>query len=540
MLIVDSVFSLLLRPCSSIPSTFHKNSELNTNPPKNLSQVDQDKLDIESIPQAWLEPYMESEILDEEAMTYAGVNYKDKLKEIRDKKKGGRAASATPPAAAVTVTTPPLPPAAPVKVEAPAAVVARPPPPPVQAQPPVVVPQAVSMPSPPAQTVPPPASTTAGTLSDDAKRQTLRTFMGLLLKHRGGSGFGKGRLQGDDIDKFEDAMNKVTAMLKQEAGASGSPTTVVAAVPPPQAAVVATPPPVSQYTPVATVAPPASPGSSAARVTGIIACIEGAILMYKNSPPEMKEGVLITLRAALVSAVNTCNAVIAESNGGVMTVNFNANSQSTAASASSGTVQIEGIIACIEGAILMYKNSPPELQSSVLATLNGALMTAVYTCNKVIANNDLVNYNSYNAVTGTVPESVATTPSTFYAVVEEPASVVVAAPVAPSTSAIAPTPTSVGTDANTKALEQIYNDLKEASGNAKLGLNGQLSGEEASNLANRMDEMRSLLMSELESGIPDPEPEPVQVVGGTAVPEASSSVSKYQQMLAKAKAAKSG
>ena len=49
---------------------------------------------------------------------------------------------------------------------------------------------------------------------------------------------------------------------------------------------------------------PNSP-SGPAQVKSMLACIEGMIVMYKHRPPELKESALITVCAALLSAVYT-------------------------------------------------------------------------------------------------------------------------------------------------------------------------------------------------------------------------------------------
>ena len=45
----------------------------------------------------------------------------------------------------------------------------------------------------------------------------LKAGLGLLLKHRGGPGFGHGRLQGVELDSLEDRLRSITKKLKEEA-----------------------------------------------------------------------------------------------------------------------------------------------------------------------------------------------------------------------------------------------------------------------------------------------------------------------------------
>lgn len=46
--------------------------------------------------------------------------------------------------------------------------------------------------------------------------QELRTSLGLLLKHRGGPGFGHGRLRGAELDSLEGRLRSLTQKLIQE------------------------------------------------------------------------------------------------------------------------------------------------------------------------------------------------------------------------------------------------------------------------------------------------------------------------------------
>lgn len=46
----------------------------------------------------------------------------------------------------------------------------------------------------------------------------LQTLTGYLLKHRGGPGFGSGRLKGAELESFEQLMDEVKLLLRAEAG----------------------------------------------------------------------------------------------------------------------------------------------------------------------------------------------------------------------------------------------------------------------------------------------------------------------------------
>jgi hypothetical protein len=320
-------------------------------------------------------------------------------------------------------------------------------------------------------------------------------LQGMLLKHRGGSGFGPGRLTGPEVGNFEQLAVDVSAILRDEARHAPSvqePAAVkqMAAV---QAAQQA------QQAVQAPSVPAAAANSQPAdqRINGMIACMEGAIQMYKHSPPEMQEGVLVTLRAALLSAVSTCNDIIA--NNEVANV---PNVQAAAANSQPADQRINGMIACMEGAIQMYKHSPPEMQEGVLVTLRAALLSAVSTCNGIIANNEVANVQAYQTAT-LAPEAVS-------------------APAAPTAA-----PKSLGgIDDNSQVLQQVYSKLKAAAGDGKMGLRKGLDPQDASELADNIAEMRSLLVGELDGGIPEP------------TEQSSSGGSKYQELLAKAKAEK--
>jgi hypothetical protein len=463
-----------------------------------------------------------------------GARYKEKLAQRRNKASGGAPAASAAPASPAEVSAPPKPapasepqkveepvarvatpePAAPPKVEEPVAKVATPEPP---AQPKVEEPVAVAAPAAPQQSTP----SISTSSSPDEIRTAIRTLMGLILKHRGGPGFGAGGLKGAEIGKYEKLMNDMTAFLKEEAearhtGPTAAVAQAVAAVPQPPAAVQNPPTPQVSAIPQAPATPqasfaglatvPTSP-SSAAQIDGMLNCIDGAILMYRNSPQELKESMLMTVRAALLSAVNTCNKVMGQNEGIPSTTGAGTN--------------VDTMFACIEGAIKMYRNSPPELQQGVLLTVRAALLSAIGTCNKIVAENDVQNFMDYKQATAgmNMPQQTPK-PVQFYDVEQ------VAQEEEPETSLSA----SIGADANTVVLENIYNKIEAAAGKGKFGLREDLTAEEASELADSIAEMRSIMMEELNNGIPGA---PV-----AAAASSGSTTSMYQKMLEKARAEK--
>ena len=453
----------------------------------------------------------------------SGISYKEKLAQMKAKRAGGGTAASTPPPAPVPAPPAPEPPA---PVKEPEAVVKAAEPEPT-AKPPsafavdqilpeepkvepvqVAAPAPVPAPRPQQPTITIPKVTTSS--SSEVIREGVRTLQGLLIKHRGGPGFGAGGLKGNEIAQYEELMGDISALLKAEAMSN------VGTEPPPP---VAQAPPA----PVAAAPAPAVPSASGdlSKVDSILAALDGAILMYRNSPAELKPSVLATLRAALLAAVDACTNAMADDAG-------------VPASTAAAGAEVEGMLACVEGATLMYRNSPPELQIGVLTMLRAALLSAVNTCNKVIADGEVENVKQYQEATATMdkPAPVAK-PTQFYEAQvgsEQPAAAAAAA-----------------VDENTQKLEKIYNSLQGAAGDGKMGLRSDLSAAEATELADGIAEMRAIMMEELANGIPEatsvplPAPTPVAEPAVAAAPAAAASggtatMSRYQQMLAKAKA----
>ena len=56
--------------------------------------------------------------------------------------------------------------------------------------------------------------------SEDIHR-SLCTLQGLILKHRGGPGFGAGQLKAPEASKLETSLTEVTTLFGKEAGMSG-------------------------------------------------------------------------------------------------------------------------------------------------------------------------------------------------------------------------------------------------------------------------------------------------------------------------------
>jgi hypothetical protein len=343
-------------------------------------------------------------------ITTAGMSYKEKLKA----KQAGKNMVAPKPVPIVQqIVEIPLAPVLPLP----------PPPPPVVQQ--VVEPPPVEsllLPIVLSQQAAPAPSVRAARNADDS-RQDIRTLQGLLLKHRGGSGFGSGLLRGDEVSKFETTLEDVITCLRGEADTI--PSVAVAAAP------------------VAFVAPPiVSPVDVTSALTKMgptLACVEGAILMYKNSPVEMQSIMMPTLRAALLAAVTTCTAVIGDGSAPL----------SVALNTADASKRMIPTLACVEGAVQMYKNSPPELQPIMAITIRAALVAAVTTCDQLLGG------MSPQPAAATTVHAV-TVPVVVTAAIPEPV--------------VTTTPLYSGNDSNSQFLQGVYKSLVAASGSEKYGL----------------------------------------------------------------------
>jgi hypothetical protein len=360
---------------------------------------------------------------------------------------------------------------------------------------------------------------TVSTNTDDA-RQKIRTLMGLILKHRGGPGFGKGRLKGAEIVRFESLLQDVSALLREEANNALSLDSPLPSTTPtiPSNDQVMPPSPQVQTDSTMDISVTVGGGASSANIDidSTIACIEGAITMYKNSPPQLQPSVLVTLRAAFLSAIGTCNTILT--------------AQPPPTMAGHPDNRMDNTISVIEGAITMYKNSPPGLKESVLGTFRAALISAVETCTVALGTEQQLSPPSppSPSATGYPAKEVFPVPETA-PVALSPADESMRVP----QNSTGHSSSDSGTDPNSKRLREIYAKVKSAAGDGRLGLNGELMPREAEELADELVDMRRILMQELE--LDDSQPESLFQATGKGK---SSIGSKYQQMLAKARAEK--
>jgi hypothetical protein len=150
----------------------------------------------------------------------------------------------------------------------------------------------------------------------------------LLLKQRGGPGFGAGRLRETEAHRLENTLKKVIGILRSEdadfiagtdaAAAAAAATPPVARVPKPiqkaQSVQPAKPTqpaqPIQHAQEMQSTPPPAQ--SQVDPMTGAIACVEAALKMYQDASPAEREVMMIPLREALMAAASGANKVIAE------------------------------------------------------------------------------------------------------------------------------------------------------------------------------------------------------------------------------------
>jgi len=271
---------------------------------------------------------------NEDTKFSSGVSYKQKLEQMKAKRGGGgvSAVQQPPPQKVVSKAPPPAqvaPPAPkmqqPPVVQKPLTPIQQPLAPPAPVQPKAVQPKAFS---PPAMATPTRAEAATeeevpGAMSEDEKRRELRTLQGLLLKQRGGPGFGAGRLREAEAQRLETSLEKVMNILRSENGdfVAGTPATAsppIAQAPKPvQPAQPAKPAqPMQPPAPVQPVQPiqsaPAPVQSQFDPMTGSIACVEAALKMYQDASPAERQVMMIPLREALMAAASGANKAIAE------------------------------------------------------------------------------------------------------------------------------------------------------------------------------------------------------------------------------------
>ena len=328
-----------------------------------------------------------------------------------------------------------------------------------------------------------PATTSSDSGADEDKaRRDIRTLMGLILKHRGGKGFGSGVLKEMEANRLKDTLGEVMTVLKAEAETSS----VAAAPEEPVAAATAA------------AAPSSADGEDEEQTRRDIRTMMGLILKHRGGKGfgsgVLKEPEATRLKGLLDNVVGILKeetdggAPAAETTEGPASIGSVAAGivEATKAAAPAGSAteagapapSVTGAIACVEGAVQLFKASGPEEQESLLPSLRAALLSAADT----LAAAEKASSSSSSSVeaASAAPMSGMSFPSTY--AVSEPA-------------------TPAGDDANTKQLREIQSKLKAAAGEGKFGLK-VLSKEEASSLGDALVDMRTILMEELDAGIP--------------------------------------
>jgi hypothetical protein len=217
------------------------------------------------------------------------------------------------------------------------------------------------------------------------------------------------------------------------------------------------------------------------RLAPALACVEGAMTMYANSPPEIQQNLLFSLHTALVSASDTCARVIplynqvssSGSSPGMQGGNVPGGDGAVMATFSSTNVdpRLAPSLACVAGAIQMYRNSPSDMKQGMLMALRAALMSAANTCATLVDVGGSV-YQTYNLASPPVSSSVSSNPITqqnaYEADIEEATDKV---------SDLQASQIFVGDDPNSAFLRKVYSALESASGEGNLGL-GPISPSE--------------------------------------------------------------
>jgi len=432
------------------------------------------------------------------------LSYKDKL-EAAKRKKMGLAASVPTLAPPVPVPVPaPAPPAvAPVVAEE---KVAPPPPPkpaavvsPVTIEPPT--PQTPQTPTTP-QFPPPHVAEAAdpvpqpdmlvptvdeessapvappSSADDDETRNKLRTLMGLTLKHRGGPGFGAGRLKPNEVEKYKDALNGVMDVLKSEAGMATNADAMDAKVenyfradakdataenivdemlsvpsaPPTPEVVPSTPTPttpavssISAPEVVPSVSKTDSPFSTPL-LDGALRAVNRCVAAYEGNPDEENA---LQMRNALLKGASVINAVISQAE-------LAANKKSK------------------ESAVTADDDDEASSPAVVVSPSDAALEMALAAQEKE-----------------TVVEEVPV-------VVEQQQQ---ATEVVESSST--DTTTTTTTLSNTDTLQNAYDALKATEGDGKFGLKKGISDSELTSVSDLLIDVRKVLMEELDGGIPE-------------------------------------
>jgi len=312
-----------------------------------------------------------------------------------------------------------------------------------------------------------------GGADEDKARRDIRTMMGLILKHRGGKGFGSGVLKEMEASRLKTTAGEVMAVLKAEAETSSVANEPVAA------------------DTAAAVSSADSADEEQARRD--IRTLMGLILKHRGGTgfgsgvlkaPDatrlkgLLDDVVDILKEEAEGAAAKGPVSIGSVAAGIVEASKAAAPAGSMPEAGVPVPSVGGAIACVEGAVQLFKASGPSEQDTLLPSLRAALLSAADT---------LAAAEKASSPSASSTEASPAAPSSGMAF--------------PSTYAISEPAAPAGDDANTKQLREIHSKLKAAGGKGKFGLK-DLSKEEASSLGDALVDMRTILMEELDAGIP--------------------------------------
>jgi hypothetical protein len=426
--------------------------------------MEKEKLLVDTSPDEMILPTMFLDDRQEQDKSYAGISYKERMMQKRNKKmkmpvETTSGAPSSPAPAAVPEPPKVEPRPTPVALSEDPSVSFLPPSPPTV--------ESAAAPEPVLEVpVAPRPAPRVPLVTGDFHKDT-RTLMGLTLKHRGGPGFGSGRLRGEEVGRYQELASNLMKTLRNEQPAVSAEVSQQPSIPSPT---------VSSCKQETSEFPD--------RTKSMVSLIEGAVQLYKNSPPQLQESMLGAVRAALSSAVTTCNEVLQNEEKQVFSP--------MGSSSASNSDRAASMIACVEGATLMYKNSPVELQAAVLPTLRTALLSAIASCDAILANDKVEQAATTQQTFATAPSAIPEAHSMDFEEKVDTASANAPAPVPDTASSV--------NIENSKILEDIYFTLQKASGGGKMGLRDDLSPIEADNLADDLVQVRRILVDELNDG----------------------------------------
>ena len=150
--------------------------------------------------------------------------------------------------------------------------------------------------------------TTATIAADEeSSRRLIRAMMGLILKHRGGPGFGNGILKGFDVERYEKTLNEVTELLRAECGAAAEEVNQISTPAVPDSV-----PDVQEHQQLSVTAQTdlSGPESIPSPLDSSIECIEAVVKMYKEAPTEQRDELLVPLRDAFQGVVTKCDNLV--------------------------------------------------------------------------------------------------------------------------------------------------------------------------------------------------------------------------------------